>query len=93
MKNLDRLQKKIHTIFPGDLVKFKKRMVSTGVMGSSLSWTYPKYKGYGIVLNVTIGDVKKESLLENKWCIVYCGRDTKDWVRFSEVEVVSRLPL
>ena len=87
------LQGKIHTIFAGDLVKFKKRMVSSGVMGSSLSWTYPKYKGYGIVLNVTIGDVKKQSLLENNWCIVYCGRNIKDWVRFSEVEVISRLPL
>lgn len=88
-----KLQGKIHTIFPGDLVKFKKRMVSSGVMGSSLSWTYPKHKGYGIVLNVTIGDVKKQGLLESNWCIVYCGRETRDWVRFSEIEVVSRLPL
>ena len=93
MRHLENLQSKIKTVYPGDLIKFKKRMVSSGVMGSSLSWTYPKHKGYGIVLNVTIGDTKKQGLLENNWCIVYCGRDTKDWVRFSEIEVVSRLPL
>ena len=87
------LQEKIHTIYPGDLVKFKKRMVSSGVMGSSFSWTYPKHNGYGIVINVTIGDTKKMGLLENNWCVVYCGRDAKDWVRFSEIEVVSRLPI
>ena len=62
MRYLENLEKKIHTIFPGDLVKFKKRMVSSGVMGSSLSWTYPKHKGYGIVSNVTIGDTKKQGL-------------------------------
>jgi len=87
------LQSKIHTIFPGDLVKFKKRMVSSGVMGSSLSWTYPKYKGYGVVISITNKKPSDFDIVDGGWCVVYCGRNIKDWVRFSEIEVVSRLPL